>query len=686
MPASTSAANDAAPVPAGAEPSAPTQATPTGSVVPSTRTQATPAPAGGATSAPTQASPPPAAGVVSSPVQAPLPPASGVASAPAQATRPPAGGAASTPTQATPVPAGNDNSLAQPEQPEDNTELQAQLMADSDGESLVDPGLPEETTTPTQPLVLPEGTPPAVLELGERVGEYEIVDVHEERNGQRTYRAKAPADVCAQCGTRAADEDARFCEECGAELVPRNVLLAELPLDTTEPSTGPARLIDLADGPQRALLPPATAFATADRRFLVMEADVPGYQSLAELLASGGESPQQPAALDEVDALPIALQLAQLLQFLHENDTALGDLSLAQLLIGPQRRLRLRDASNIQPLTDASRVSDLQQLGNTIEDLTRSPRLTRKLGEDTAAQPAETPDSMDDVLTLWRSGSLPDAQSWVAALENVVASKTAMRTLSTKLGARTDVGVQREIDEDALMTQELRIALAGVPINAGIYVVADGMGGHEAGEVASTLAVQAAATSLAQQLVLLATSSSSADDARLSQLVTQAVEEANLAVYEEGRRRGNDMGTTITLALVVGDRCVVGNVGDSRTYLMRGGQLTRISKDHSLVMRLVDIGQITEQEIYTHPHRNAILRSLGEKPEVQTDTFPLRLAPGDALFLCSDGQWEMVHDPRMSEVITTVDDPQAVCNQLIDEANANGGEDNITAVLVRFGE
>ncbi|CAA9285543.1 MAG: Serine/threonine phosphatase, partial [uncultured Chloroflexia bacterium] len=124
----------------------------------------------------------------------------------------------------------------------------------------------------------------------------------------------------------------------------------------------------------------------------------------------------------------------------------------------------------------------------------------------------------------------------------------------------------------------------------------------------------------------------------------------------------------------------------SRTYLMRGGQLTRISKDHSLVMRLVDIGQITEEEIYTHPHRNAILRSLGEKPEVQTDTFPLRLAPGDALFLCSDGQWEMVHDPRMSEVITTVDDPQAACNQLVDEANANGGEDNITAVLVRFGE
>lgn len=579
----------------------------------------------------------------------------------------------------------NDIRLNQSEQPADDSVLQAKLIANSDGEIMAEPGLPEETTTPTQPLVLPETTtPPARLEPGSHVGGYEIVDVRDEEDGKHTYHAIAPADVCSVCGARAADEQAHFCEECGAELVPRNVLIAELPLDDTEPATGPARLIGLADEPQRALLPPATAFTAGDRRFLVMEGDVPGYQSLAELLASGGESPQQPAALDEADALPIALQLAHLLQFLHDNDTALGDLSLAQLLIGPQRRLRLRDASDIQPLNETSRMNDLQQLASTIEDLTRSPRLTRKLDEGTTTQASETPDSIDDVLGAWRSGDLQDADSWVAALESVIAAKSALRSMSTKLGARTDVGVQRELDEDALMSQELRIAVAGVPINAGIYVVADGMGGHAAGEVASKLAVQAAATSIAQQLVMLASSDSTVDDAHLIQLVNQAVEEANMAVYEEGQRRGNDMGTTITLALVVGDRCVIGNVGDSRTYLHREGHLTRISKDHSLVMRLVDIGQITEDEIYSHPHRNAILRSLGEKPQVQTDTFPLRLLPGDALFLCSDGQWEMVHDPRMNEVINTVEDPQQACDQLIDEANENGGEDNITAVLVRF--
>ena len=155
-------------------------------------------------------------------------------------------------------------------------------------------------------------------------------------------------------------------------------------------------------------------------------------------------------------------------------------------------------------------------------------------------------------------------------------------------------------------------------------------------------------------------------------------------MLNEGRARGNDMGTTITMALTAGDRAVIGNVGDSRTYYVRDGQLKRISKDHSLVMRLVDLGQITEDDIYTHPQRNAVLRSLGDKPDVEIDTFTLRLKPGDALFLCCDGQWEMTRDPQMNEIIQKHDDPQAACDALIAAGNTNGGEDNITSVLVRF--
>ena len=103
-----------------------------------------------------------------------------------------------------------------------------------------------------------------------------------------------------------------------------------------------------------------------------------------------------------------------------------------------------------------------------------------------------------------------------------------------------------------------------------------------------------------------------------------------------------------------------------------------------MVQRLVDIGQIQPDEVYTHPHRNAIMRSLGEKQQVELDLYPLRLEPGDILFCCSDGQWEMVRDPRMAEMIVAANDMQTVAKQLVAEGNQNGGDDNITAVLVRF--
>jgi PPM family protein phosphatase len=575
---------------------------------------------------------------------------------------------------------------------QDDAELQARLIEESSREDIEEThreemagGMAEDSVTPTQPLVAPDAdSAEEELQPGSRIGEYEIVEIVETKEDQTTYRAQAPADLCAQCGTRALDPDARFCEECGAELLPRDVLLIEIRSDDREHITGPARLVDLPDEPARQLLPPVSSFEAKGRLYLVLEAAVPGFQALAELLASQGETPQQPAALDETDALPVALSLAQLLQFLHTHDTALGDLSLAQLLIGSQRRLRLRDANSLQPLDERTRRQDLRQLVSTIEDLTRTPRQTRKLStgklEDQNAQPA----SLEEVLALGRIGSLPTAEAWVQALESVTTSKNAIRGLHTRVGSHTDVGIQREINEDSLMTQELRIAIESVYVNAGIYVVADGMGGHAAGEVASGLAVQAAATSLAQQLVELASRSGGLDEQRLGELVTAAGNQANLAVFQEAQRRRNDMGATLTLALVVGDRCIVGNVGDSRTYLFRDGQLQRISKDHSLVMRLVDLGQITEDEIYSHPHRSAIMRSLGEKRTVEVDLFPLRLRPGDALFLCSDGQWEMVRNPRMEEIIATIDDPQEACNVLVEEANANGGEDNIAAVLVRF--
>jgi protein phosphatase len=138
------------------------------------------------------------------------------------------------------------------------------------------------------------------------------------------------------------------------------------------------------------------------------------------------------------------------------------------------------------------------------------------------------------------------------------------------------------------------------------------------------------------------------------------------------------------MALVIGDRATIANVGDSRTYLHRDDKLRRITRDHSLVMRLVEIGQIREQDIYSHPQRNAVLRSLGEPGEIEVDLFHEHVRPGDVLLLCSDGQWEMTHDPQIAATIASHNDPQAACGALIQAANQAGGEDNITSILVRF--
>lgn len=550
-------------------------------------------------------------------------------------------------------------------------------------EELVTQSLPPNTSGASEqpPTPQPGSTP---LAPDTRIDGYTIIELRDERDGVRTYRAQAPADICAQCGTRASEPNARFCEECGAELLPRDVLLLET-VGESENEHGASLVTTLPDDPVRSLLPPVTAIEHEGKRYLVVEEVVAGWQSLAELLSGHGEAPNQPAALEDNDALPIALQLAQLIQFLHKNNVALGDLSLAQLLIGPQGRIRLRDIGGLQPLTPAARDADLLQLHHTLEDLTRTPRETRKLDPATLEGNPTTPRSIQDILAMARFGALTDADAWVTALTAIQEQQRAITGLTASIGAVSNVGVVRELNEDALLTLDLRLDIAGRAINAGLYVVSDGMGGHAAGEVASSLAVQSMANVVSQGLMeMMVDSSQGLNDAQLNDLALRAAEQANMAVFEEGRRRDNDMGCTLTFGLVVGDRCIIGNVGDSRTYLFRDGQLQRVSKDHSLVQRLVDMGQIQPDDVYTHPHRNAIMRSLGEKPQVDVDLFPVRLQAGDVLFCCSDGQWEMVRDPRMTEIIASAPDMQAAAKQLIEEGNQNGGEDNITAVLVKF--
>jgi serine/threonine protein phosphatase PrpC len=162
-----------------------------------------------------------------------------------------------------------------------------------------------------------------------------------------------------------------------------------------------------------------------------------------------------------------------------------------------------------------------------------------------------------------------------------------------------------------------------------------------------------------------------------------AIQQANRAVYDRRRAAGTDMGTTLVAALVVGDRCTIANVGDSRAYHLHPNGITQVTTDHSLVERLVATGQITREEAATHPQRNVIYRTIGDKPRVEVDTFEQQLAPGEALLLCSDGLSGMVPDEQIWQIWRTSTSPQEACDRLVEAANGAGGEDNISVIVVQ---
>jgi len=254
-------------------------------------------------------------------------------------------------------------------------------------------------------------------------------------------------------------------------------------------------------------------------------------------------------------------------------------------------------------------------------------------------------------------------------------------------GQRSDVGILRaaSADEDSLFSLTLTsIYDSTARPTLGLYFVADGMGGHGDGEIASRIVSETVADTLLTTLVLPLFRGQTMNPDVIGLAMDDAIQSANARLIEEARARGNDMGTTLTMALVVDDQVYVANVGDSRTYFWHEGELRQVTEDHSAVYQLYRKGILTEQEIYTHPRRNEITRSMGLRGDVQVDYFRETLAPGDALLLCCDGLWEMLHNDGIADVLLTdYGNPQVLCDELIKRANQAGGEDNISVILVR---
>jgi PPM family protein phosphatase len=233
----------------------------------------------------------------------------------------------------------------------------------------------------------------------------------------------------------------------------------------------------------------------------------------------------------------------------------------------------------------------------------------------------------------------------------------------TELAHKTDTGRQRHANEDSYFAQ------------APVFAVADGMGGAQAGEVASRIAAGAFEQGVDKEAPA---------EGQLRDIAQEANREIHELAQKDSSRAG--MGTTLTSALVRGDEVALGHVGDSRAYVLRDGELKRLTKDHSLVEELRRSGRLTEEQAEEHPQRSIITRALGPEPKVNVDTMTVPAKEGDVFLLCSDGLTTMVGDEQIRQILTESKNLKSAVKELVDAANSGGGRDNITAVAFRLAE
>lgn len=239
-------------------------------------------------------------------------------------------------------------------------------------------------------------------------------------------------------------------------------------------------------------------------------------------------------------------------------------------------------------------------------------------------------------------------------------------------GVISDIGKNRDKNQDSYYVSSDK--------DFPLYLVADGMGGHRSGEVASTMAME-----IIKKEILLSKDDLNKEK-KILKTIKESVEKANTKIYLKSieSEECNGMGTTITLAYIFEDKFFIGHVGDSRAYLIRGEEITQITEDHSYVNELLKLGSITVEEAENHPKKNMITRAVGSSSKISMDLIVKNYKKNDILLLCSDGLFNMLNDNEIYEVFNREEDMQKACEILVDRANENGGLDNITLVSIKF--
>lgn len=528
---------------------------------------------------------------------------------------------------------------------------------------------------------LPEG---ALL----RDGRYAVLETHATDDRLNVYLVEDSTLVrlCPNCRAEITDPQEQFCFFCGADLAGVDPLhLHYLMRESTDDRAFAveAQLLEMhLEHP--GLFLPHDFFVEAPygppRRYLMESEFLPP-------LAASLDVPQ-----DLTRVLEWGVSLAQALDYLHRHQVTwcnveenhLDHVAIlgktagwvhfgAACVITPEERLKAAGYF----------ARDVQGLAAVLSYLA------------TGRQGAVRRDLPEQVATLFsRAFTAPAGLSAADFAADLISALQKIRrpaSVTLVVGYRTDVGQERSLNEDSLLTLDVAPVYRSVSAPVGLYVVADGMGGHEAGDVASRVAVQVIAQQAVGEVFTPAVVGEALPEVR--EWLVAAAQLANQVVYDQRKAAGTDMGTTLVMALFVGDTATVANVGDSRAYLLKSvdtihriqeqGDVIQITTDHSLVERLVATGQITPAEALNHPQKNVIYRVIGDKPQVEVDLFEQQLVPGDALLLCSDGLSGMVSNEQILHIWRTSTSPQEACDRLVEVANQAGGVDNVTVVIVQ---
>ncbi|HMZ07040.1 MAG TPA: protein phosphatase 2C domain-containing protein [Anaerolineales bacterium] len=265
-------------------------------------------------------------------------------------------------------------------------------------------------------------------------------------------------------------------------------------------------------------------------------------------------------------------------------------------------------------------------------------------------------------------------------INSIIASqspKYEMRQLIAGVGQ--SVGKQREHNEDSVLALTSTISGNNESVPFGLYIVADGMGGHQFGEVASDAAIRIIGGAITKKfhsyLFKLPTQS-------LQESLQEVMESAIMEAHQYVQREAPGSGTTVTATLIVGQQVTIGHVGDSRAYaVFPDGRIEALTRDHSLVKRLEELGHLSKDEVENFPHRNVLIRALGQGESLEADIFTIPFPQPGILMICSDGLWGVVNEKDIVRIINEAPNLHRACLNLVEAANAAGGPDNITVVL-----